>query len=188
MHMYSIEGPPSNGATQPIDATAKCTCKPATGLHSPTPGVPGQPRGVSADAIWPAVDYYILSLLVTLVEVEPDRGAGESRGQTRYLPGRPPADAEREATASCERLLRAGALPKAVRLATGERTYLEAARALYVLRQMTTTSSAACAALGECSGAIGGLGRCAQPGLWEIAWEIQKEEGLPPYGVRMKVS
>ena len=175
--MYTIEGPSPSGDTAkfPADpARPALACIHQHQVYQLNPGV-------RADAMWPAVDYYILSLIVTLVEVEPNRGAGESRGQTRYLPGGPPADAEREAAASCERLLRAGALPKVVRLATGERTYLEAARALYVLRQMTATSSAACAALAECPGAIGGLGRCAQPGHWEIAWAAQEEAGLPSY-------
>lgn len=135
--------------------------------------------GVRADALWPALDYYILSVIVSLVEVEPDYDKALPRGKTRYLPHGPVDLAEAEARNSCSQLLRAGALPKMVLLATGSRSYLEAARALYALRKMTETSPEACAAIATVDGAITRLGRHALPGRWEEEWAALEEREAP---------
>ena len=137
--------------------------------------------GVRADALWPALDYYLLSLIISLVEVEPDYEKALPAGKTRYVPHGPPDLAKAEACKAASCLLRSGALPKMVVLATGGRSYLEAARALYALRKLTETSSEACAALAAVDGAIGRLGAHGLPGRWEEEWAGQEADGLPAH-------
>lgn len=107
-----------------------------------------------------------------------EAAAGSVRGMTKYCHG-PPATAEAEAKRCCSALLEAGVLPKLLRLAGGERTYLETARALYALRQMTATSADVCVAIGKAACGIDPLVAVASPGWWERLWEVADSQPLP---------
>lgn len=137
--------------------------------------------GVQEDALWPTVDYHVLCVVVYCCEVEANADEGLPRAKTRFLPQCSPREAEAAARRACVSLLDLGLLPKLVRLASGERTYLETARACYALRVMSASSPEVCAALAAEAGALGRVCSVAMPGWSARLWEETEVAGLPAY-------
>ena len=125
------------------------------------------------------LDYFVLSVIACLCAVLPDLETGWPRGRTYYQ--RHTAKAEKEARCCCAALVEAGAVPKILRLARGKRSYLESARALYVLRQMSAADGSVATAVAKSKTANATLCAAAKPGVWEQGWTKQVATGLPAY-------